>query len=1628
MSDFLYNLGQMIDTQVGASENSIRSLDKTLPDGTTQKYGKLGDFSNKFDQSAIRQYTEEGFNRTNKNNVYAKNLEILNQEPDASVLIKKRAFSTLSENFRPDLMDADEKSFYKTSKVLFQNKCQQISNYEKLSKIEKISTGLGYIDDALFPIIVNVGETLSSSDPNVNNGSLSKFRQALIKIKQSKIYSERKIHTNWVSDLSLSFVNSQFGQGTGVIELTSFTSFSTNIGMSLGTGNCSLNISDPYQIMRINENDIEKAIADATNYLNNNSLFQIGIPSIESSINTNKILLNSLRSNRGSSPLNFIVQPDTILGKKIRVLISRTGTEIIYDESSFNSFNLSNSFGDFIDSSSKFGSEVNGNEGLKDNEIKIFGEIISSIYKMLNLINSANTNAKVNNQKTNYIRKKLMLHYCDKLLIQPMDTIHIYIGSKSKTDEKIIGGLKNTFTQQGFLNSMDSNISNLKTLFNVNDFQTMEKSIFVGSDFPSYLWPVFRNNFVNSKNGTHVFAGVVTSARSSFDSSSGRYAVSVSCSDNSYYFDNGVVNFKPSVDVFNGPLFDPLTPFDMKFDSITGVQKDSNLKLLQENETLLSGNPNFIKYKAGRQKGATINKDNYENDRDRNPNLEISKVYYDPDGFVYRWKEGIGTFVLFGDNYSDKSNNVITPLGLTNDPFAGQDIMNIISLLITGEPYNFASFYKGATEFDSFGKDPLTKEDSSVSFFKFLKDQLSKRNYLYGNFIPFKKLVMDEQSYTQILNNQLTYLTSNDQLTSLLQQRAELSDKILQIGGRSATTPTAQGAINDVAGKIANIDSQIEKLQQSVISASKTNPNYITIAGNDISYNTDGLLNNQTLGSTLNDPSLRQEIRRKTNYLTQRLYWQVKGNEDRNLFIVDDIYDKDYDIQIIEKTFSSNQKTFDSDYSSVSDKIKQVSEKMQMEVFADSQGHIQARFPQYNRMPSSVFYKMLRLKQEKGIQIYPQFLEDLSVSQIDTLIKNIEVNEDFIRLNCAFLGTATDADCEQFIKGNASLGGDATFKFLTNDDSKNGYSSILGTNISLIDIFADPNKQSDSILTKLSPIEDQNKPSNTFNVAQQANIALGALTVTKMAPTPSSTNTEYYSVYSDSTFLGYTTNSSAADRVLKIKQRLLSKTGQSINTDNYDKTTISNMDIFKIIEEISQKIAERQKLIKAASGAIKNIKEAIGLDQNKDNVVNKLLYPNLFGTSGIPETLEHMIEDESYDDLGPGSGQRFIIKDSHIKNIEYREEAPKYTAISLTGSYGDLFVPQSSLPSDLNAFQGGNALTSVMAVDYDLWRMYGVKMPVHIDAPFITNPETQGAPYAVALLNRQRADIIKADVTTIGNEYYQVGEVYFVESLNLLFYCENVSHSFSQGAGFSTTLRLTYGHHPGEYIPTSIDLIGKVFYKSKDTSNFINYRQDHLDNQHHLGIIVGDVSGSSEFFYSDGPYADQNMRMLKNIIPAAASLMASNSGTLNLKLEIRYYYNSKNAIFTNPSDYTKYIAEKLKQLFIGTLSIPDFDSKGITLNEADINVLAVDIAKSDEFRYASGKAYNEARNIASNHSTVNVTKTVNIPEAQSGIEDPFTTQDQVNKNAIDQVSSNNTLDLDKIIYGYIVDCWVAPGV
>ena len=1689
---FLGALADQISSQFSLGENDTHSLDAVI-DGQKQKYGSLGDYAQKFDQSAERRYVEEGYLRRDPYNTDAKRFEILVQEPNATVFVKKRMFSSIAENFRPDFMNNDEMLYYKASKVLFANKCRQISALEKLSKIQKITSAVGGVDNQLIPVLITLADTINAGSAGFTsgtgafgssgvNGDPSNFNKVIDRLRKIYGLNSASAYTSWVTDTSNIF-NISHGHGTGVIELTNFSSINTSISVDIkNPGTFNFNIIDPYQYMVITEFDIEKAIADASNSFYNHQSFQFGLQSANETIAHAEAQFNQARNARGASPITFKVNADTLLSKRVTAIIDRVGIELLftYDSSGGSGFpGLGGIAGDTVKVSdeylkdgavagfngldtvrnTKLGFENNIKKLFPESELSIFKRLVTAIFNKISLEANSKNAFQTTNKDTNYARKKMRFAFSGQTIIQPMDTVHIYMNSKSRFDSKLMTGVSTMFSGAGILSNANNAIVNLQNSFNAlfNPSQNIplqaEKSIFVGADFPNSLWTLMRNQFVTEKEGTHVFAGVVENVQDDFKPA--KFEVSVSGRDNTAYFDQGKINFKPGADTFNGSFFDPLTPFKTKFDS---VSTEKSTELLNENVSLLGAtqDDSFIKFKLGRFAGEKACEGNIlMNGSFDETTGQNFKTFYAPDGLVYKWKEGIGVFTQFGSTQAINSASKTGNPNLFAEPFAGLDVMNVLSLLVTGVPYNFATYFRVTQNVNGYSKDSQTAQSSAHSYFGSLSGDLSKKNVLWGNFIPFKSLVVDEQTYVKAITAQSRLIAQNNELEDSLQKLSGLNGQAI-LSGLAENFASNKGSSDPILDNIEAAKAVLqEKIDADIKAIQEQDANFHNQFGVDSSFDVGEFVDSDKQNGAVSNPSARKYLRQKINFLTRRMSYDVRANEDKNFFIVDDTYDKDYDLMAYNQALTEGIKIYNNDFTGIRDKIALTASLLNLEVFCDTQGHVRVRPAQYNRMPSSVFYRMMYLKHSLGIQIFPQFMEDFFGSQIDTLRTRLEIIEDQIRFDAAVLGTllgyddvSLDSDnyALRILSSNNTLAGQgAPFQFVS---SSNGEITDIGKVIKQVKITPADQVSLTDFKSTIGGQANSNKIA--FSGSQKVAAIREVLEAQKLDTEGVSTNAALLqsSVINDLT------------------KRIERKSGQKITPQDYiitntgirdvDLSTRQTVDVFKIAKELGERVQERQAAMKLFYNTVKNVTEFKALDNNS-STASDLLLPGNFGNSHIPEVFEHMIEDETYDDYGVGSGNRFVIRRSQIRSLTIGTNAPPYTAVEVQGTQ-NTFAPNAVAPGLGGSFPGGgNAVTTALAVDYDMWRNFGFKESAVVKVPFLSDPVSQCGPYASMLLSIARKNILKGTLVISGNEFMQPGEVIFLEDRGMLFYVNSVKHSVTMGSSFTTTLELTYGHTPGEYIPTVLDIIGKMIYKNRDSAQIIVQRQERAADESNMGVIqryksnptlrnlgLGTLSSAHKSTTTHENLEDPNfvteeasfdkpasaeaqaklfqasdISVINNVLSSAAYVIHSN-GTAGQatksKIELRLYYeSSKGTVDPDLLDLAGLVKEILTNgredianLFNSkgskTLSLPSKNGDGTET----VEIVQVDLDSHDDLSSPSQKAINAARNNINNIADTELT--MSVTSATPGIP------------AITAVPKNTKVK--KALFAYVIDVWI----
>jgi len=396
-----------------------------------------------------------------------------------------------------------------------------------------------------------------------------------------------------------------------------------------------------------------------------------------------------------------------------------------------------------------------------------------------------------------------------------------------------------------------------------------------------------------------------------------------------------------------------------------------------------------------------------------------------------------------------------------------------------------------------------------------------------------------------------------------------------------------------------------------------------------------------------------------------------------------------------------------------------------------------------------------------------------------------------------------------------------------------------------------------------------------------------------------------------------------------------------------------------------------------------------------------------------------MLEDETVDDIGVGSGNRYVLKEHMIKSRTYTETPPPYTSVQVNGLLGEGFIDApSGLDANLPSAGGGNQVVSAYAVDYDMWYQYGFRASNSVPAPWASDPRAQCAPYAVYLLNKARMNIFGGSVTVLGyNEYYQAGDVVYIEDDDMLFYVSSVSHSFSWTGPLETTLTLTYGHSPGEYIPTPLDLIGKHLYAAQGFSEkFKNSRFKTSGSDISVGSFIINSGNDPESILT-GPNGKRNREVLSKMLYGLSGAINRNvNRNERPKLELRVYTDGGkvSSLSAAGQNIRRFMTAPERFTTLNSKIIGDADvQNNFKVNLSDVELVQVDI--DNDTMTPSADAWNLVRLIR--RSGVPGRPSLNT----EGDLSLFDLQDE----RANQDASGETADsLDNILMTYIIDAWV----
>jgi hypothetical protein len=1324
--------------------------------------------------------------------------KIYSQSANFSVIIKKRAFSSLRNLYNVSLMDPTEHWLLRSIKQLTANKCAEFANWERLSKIKNLEergVGPGAILNSL------ITSLLDESGSNFFSSAMRLQRNALLK-------RPAEITTYFLNPLTPNVL--ELGQGNGTFELTGITNLQTSLGLD-GEGSFSLVIEDPYQILIVDENDIENAINDTalTTFVNVvSSAASLALDSSQKKDNE----LSKLRKQRGRSEISFTIG---VGGKSNPIaIIDEIGFEI-------NENNVD---------------DVEEPYSLSIQEKEIFKSVLSNLklyqFAMNNeLKNGLNgVNAKsIKNQIIN-VRRKMRLFHLGKSIIQPMDSVNIYIDGGTRkfgeTGDVNPGDQFNFESASGVLNVL-GNIAGLQDEAQIDEDLLKVEYEREAEDFMRFDdFKKLRMTQISGDGGIHVFGGLVTKVVDDFSSDTGKFMLNVSGSSNMEWLKISRFNSQPSLDQTFGIVYDPLTAFDYETDPATGLPIGKP-RLSEENmKNITNGS---VYFSTGKKAGTPLKNINDMKQDLRNVGGNIVQLYQHAPGLIYKWKEGIATstYNLSSTNSSDGTyinyKQLVREVGQfsSHTPFDNMDSANIISILVTGFPYDPSRFVQSALNSGSFTTDS-TYNDFRHYFHTFLDVQKSL-NFVHGGFVPFKTLYVSPEELLSTVRLQQNLSKRSSRLQQLRTQLAQQNDKI-------SVLKDAQNnlIVDEMQSKSVKLQYQINYLEDEILGLTE-NGEYLSnlsVAGNDITYDFTGKGDSKEY-KLFGDKLTHATIRKREN---------VVQNLDENLLIISDEYDKDYDIQSFVLKLKQQTPLWKSGdtWQSVHELCKTVAGFLNFEFFVDTQGHIVFRPPQYNRTPASVFSSMFSINNRMGVKLFPEFLSKLFEGREQNLIKDIEVIEWEIRLKCALLGLSSIQQAERVASSTG-----AEVMFLTNQ--KNRISEIV--------------KNANAV--------SQYEKEQMLNFLKKSNSSFQLSNSTGGAFNPLSQGELQKSVVSN---LGQVNGAEEAyNNARKALSRLKGMRPQSIPEFNAAKIGVSRngnktpeTDTNKIISDISVLVSQRARLLITLEKVLDQSAQIAQVDNNGSLNIGFFSFSNDDNFNKKRTLFDKLIEDDGKHILGHMSGERFIIRDEHILRSSFSESPPNITNVTVTGT--DPLVGEG----------GGNLANTPVyvayGVDFDMWRQYGWRSEKSFNQPFFWSAELQCAPYAIMLLSRQRKNIVTGTITVMGNEFYQLGDVVYVTHRNMLYYVDKISHQLHYDGVFDTTLTLTYGHSPGEYIPTPLDIIGKGLISASGVNNSYRTVRDRPISDTYLTTIKFD-DGSSDIL--NGENATRNFSQLTNAVLTA---------------------------------------------------------------------------------------------------------------------------------------------------------------
>jgi len=1175
------------------------------------------------------------------------------------------------------------------------------------------------------------------------------MNEDIVRILRRNAFSSDNQLTTWIVDPD-SPENYTLGPGTGVIEVAIFNNFSTTTDYKSSPSSASFSLTYPYRLGTILEDDIEAAIEEAL-------YGTIGV-------------LGEL--------MNGGMQTEGLSGRMPQI----DGSSIA--SAAFELSGLSDKLGD------------------------------SSL-------------------DTDYIRDRLRTFYLGKSFINPPDPVHFYIrGNRTFRDYTAVGS---SYAEDASEAPFDEGYMQIDETILKAEYQ-----LYTAQGITYEQYKGLRKRQDNSFGMIHVFGGFVNSVSESFNG--GFWDMKVSCTDNMSWLSWSQFAIAPSLSDPKNILEDPLTPFTLVKDEL-GQIVPSERDLLYENKQLLQSG--LMSYDSGLFAGQNALEGNLlQGQYNGVGSLKGKKVMQHPDGFVYRWKTGIITATAgfqsidpTGSNQSASTqHSQAYAVTVAKDVLNNLDVPNILSILIVGQPYNLETFIEQS--FSAHNKSDKSSRLNPQDPLTGVVEAVRKQNEYFGNFHPYRMLSVSSASAEQMINTAGIRQTANNSVKKLQQRKIAIRKKMraLKKSGSVSTGIPVNALLATLEAEIGTIDAAIER--QIEVGTMATNAlNSADQVGIQISLN----------GPNVNLPVSGDED--ENNDITrammlvgaQRRIEDVRLNRDRNLLIVSDQYDMADIRPFILSLNGGKWNLFNSQYTNVFQTCSTATDILNLEFFCNSQGHLEFRPPQWNKTPLSVLREVIRTQEETGRSIMPSFITNLFQTRIDSLRLEVHTLNVTIVLLALMMGRFPD----RTLIPNMKLTGAASLKFFSVGSKADAQmstlhlrdrekpwvdvgsmteqnNSLFGEGLKITASYSESGDilagDTETLLGEFDPIfQEESGVINDVLTAFASGASGGSSVSTPAAGYADMGNLNYIrdsfkkqfgrdpaksigidlsKGFINDDILSNTTSGTDIEKALIGEQGLLAKLKKAISKrDSFVSMLQANLAKQEELNEIETFLTtgEEEDFETGIDDPFVDFLEnsATSIQTGIDIITGKVAEGTVY---------DHLISDDSRNLLGYGSGKRFLLKDEYIMSITFSENPPEFTRVDIEGD-------APFVGGDINSGTDGMYFWAG-ATDFDLWRQYGYR-GTKKSLPFISDVEGQARPYAILELGLQKMSVNKANATIAGNEFYQPGDTVYIPSKGLLYYIESVNHSFSYGQSFTTSLTLTYGHPPGDYVPGPLDVIGQ---------------------------------------------------------------------------------------------------------------------------------------------------------------------------------------------------------------------------